>query len=131
MVQQKFENDLKRYFKEIKSLFPVYGEKEKQFLANLMSDIDKFTESNPVSDYMQLISSFGEPKTIVSQYIADADSAYLAKQIKTTKFVRIGVIAIIITSVIAVASVVAVKYMDYVKGQAYYIDREIVEMGEV
>jgi hypothetical protein len=125
MAQQKFENDLKHYFKEIKSLFPVYGEKERQFLANLMSDIEKHIESNPVSDYMQLISSFGEPKVIVSRYIADADSAYLAKQIKTTKLVRIGVVAAIIAIVIVVSSVVVIKYVDYIKGQAYYIDREV------
>jgi hypothetical protein len=130
MVQQKFENDLKRYFKEIKSLFPVYGEREKQFLANLMSDIGKFTGSNPISDYVQLISSFGEPKTIVSQYLAEADSDYLAKQIKTAKFVRIGVIAIIIAAVVVIVSVIAIMYVDFVKGQTQYLDREVTEFIE-
>jgi hypothetical protein len=109
-------------------LFPVYAEKEKQFLASLMSDVDEYIASHPESDYMQLISVFGEPKTIVSQYIADADAACLAKQVKTTKFVRIGVIAIIIAVVIVVTSVIAIMYVDYVKGQAYYIDREVTEV---
>jgi hypothetical protein len=44
---------------------------------------------------------------------------------QTTKFVRIGVMAIIIAAVVAVASVIAFAYVDYIKGQAQYVDREV------
>jgi hypothetical protein len=130
MAQKELENDLKRYFKEIKLLFPVYGKKEKEFLADFISEVDEYIASNPTSDYAQLISLFSEPKTIVSRYIADADSAYLAKQIKTAKFVRIGIVAIIIAAVIVVALVIMINYVDYIKGQASYVDREVTEVIE-
>jgi hypothetical protein len=129
-MQQDPGNDSGRYRKGIKSLFSVYGKKEKLFLANLMSDVDEYIKSNPESDYAQITSVFGEPKTVVSQYIADADSAYLSKQIRATKFVKIGVMAFIIAVVIAVASVTAIQYVDHIKAQGQFIDREVVAIVE-
>jgi uncharacterized membrane protein len=131
MAQKELENDLKHYFKQIKSLFPIYGKKEKEFLNDFMSEAGEYLASNPTSDYAQLVSSLGEPKDVVSQYLANADSEYLAKQIKTTKFVRIGVVAIIIAAVVAVASIVAIWYVSYVNLQESYIGREIIEVGEI
>jgi hypothetical protein len=130
MLQRKLGNDLKHYFKEIKSLFPVYSEREKQFLVGLMSEVDEYIALNPDSDYAQLISVFGEPKTIVSQYIAEADATYLLKRIRTARFIKLGVVVVIIAVVIAAASVITLKYMDYVKAQAHYIDREVTEIIE-
>ena len=121
-------NDLKRYFKEIKSLLPVYSKEEKKFLTNLMRDVDSYIEENPDSDYMQYISQFGEPKDIASRYIADADSNYLLSQIKTSKYIKIGVLIIIIAFVIGVASVITIHYIDFVKAQESYIAREVTEI---
>jgi hypothetical protein len=130
MAQQSLENDLKHYFKEIKSLFPVYGMKEKQFLASLKSDVDEYIASNPASDYAQLISVFDEPKIIVAQYIAEADAEYLSKRIRVARVVRICATIIVIAIIVATVSIISMNYADSIKGQEHYIDREVTEFVE-
>jgi hypothetical protein len=129
-MQQEFENDLKHYFKEIKSLFPAYGKREKQFLADLTSDVNEYIASNPEDGYAGLISAFGEPKTIVSQYIAGVDSEYLAKQIRTARIVKICVAIIAAAVIIAMALIVLFNYLDSLKAQESYIGREIIQIEE-
>ncbi|MDR0519774.1 MAG: hypothetical protein LBG82_06965 [Clostridiales Family XIII bacterium] len=122
------DNGLKHYFKEIKLLFPVYGDEEKKFIAHYKADINEYIISNPDSSYEQIVLTFGEPKTIVSRYMAEADAEYLYKQIRTARFIRIGIVVIVIAVVVAAASIVVIKYADFVKGQAQYIDREVTEI---
>jgi hypothetical protein len=130
MVQQSFENDLKHYFKEIKSLFPVYGGQEKQFLASFMSDVNEYVASNPETDYTQLISVFNEPKIIVSQYIAEADAAYLLKRIKSAMVVKRCVLLVTLLALISAVIFGAVNYKLYIEYQKHYIDREVTEIIE-
>lgn len=127
MAQQSLENDLKHYFKEIKSLFPVYGMKEKQFLASLKSDVDEYIASNPASDYAQLISVFDEPKIIVAQYIAEADAEYLSKRIRMARVVRICATIIVIAVIVAIVSIILIRHANSSKFQEYYINREVTE----
>jgi hypothetical protein len=128
MAQRSLENDLKHYFKEIKSLFPVYGVKEKQFLTSFMSDVYEYIALNPESDYTQLISVFNAPNAIVAQYIADADSAYLSKRIKTAKLARRCILIVILLALVSAVASGIRNYMLYIEGQGHYIEREIVEI---
>jgi hypothetical protein len=130
MTRQSFKIDSKRYFKEIKSLFPVYGKEEKLFLANLMSDAEEYIASNSECDYAQFILEFGEPKTIVSQYIADADSAHLSKQIRTARIVKICA-AIVAAAVICTALInVVIAYVSFIEARDSYIAREVIVINE-
>jgi hypothetical protein len=130
MVRQDARGGLKRYFKEIKSLFPVYGEREKLFLADFMSDVNDYAALHPDSDYEQFTSAFGEPKTVVAQYIADADSTYLTKQIKIARFVKAGIMVFIIAFVIMAAAVITIHYVGYIKAHESYIAREVTTVAE-
>jgi hypothetical protein len=130
MIQQELENDLKHYFKEIKSLFPIYGEREKLFLAGLMSDVNEYIALNHTSDYMQIISVFGEPKKIVSQYIADADVSYLLKRIRIATVVKRCILILLLLALISVTIFGAVNYKQYIEHQQSYIDREITVITE-
>jgi hypothetical protein len=130
MVRQDARGDLKRYFKEIKSLFPVYGEREKLFLADFISDVNDYAALYPESDYTQLIAAFGEPRIIVSQYIANADSAYLTKQIKIAAIVRRCVLIIVALAFITAVMFTVLKYQSYVEMREQYIAREVTVIAE-
>jgi hypothetical protein len=130
MSKQSLENDLKRYLKEVRSLFPVYSVREKRFIAGFMSDVNEYAELNPDSDYEELISIFGEPKTVVSGYIADADTAYLMKRIRTAAVIKLCAVIFIALAFIAVAIFGVRSYMSFIKGQEHYIDREVIEIIE-
>jgi hypothetical protein len=128
MDESSIENDLKRYFKEIKSLLPVYGGEEKKFIAAIKVDVDEYAAVDPDCNYERIVSAFGTPKAAVMQHIADADEEYLLRRIRTAKFVKIGIVAGIVAVVIAVSAVVAIYYVDYMKGQGSYVDREVIEV---
>ena len=130
MDEPNSEHDLKRYFKEIKSLLPVYSKEEKKFLDNLRSDVNSFIEENPDNDYSKFTSYFGEPKDIVSRYIADADSTYLIKRIKNARHIKIGITVSVVTILLAALIFISLIYADIVKGQKSYIDRQVTVITE-
>jgi hypothetical protein len=123
-------NDVKRYFKEIKMLLPAFGDSERMLFSTMMAEVDDYAGSNPDSSYEQIVSVFGEPRRIVSQYIADADPEYLLKQIRTSRRIKAMAIVIIIAVVIVAVAIIGIKYTDYLKGQIQYIDREVTEITD-
>jgi hypothetical protein len=120
----------KRYFKLVKSLFPICGKEEKLFIGSLKTDVDEYIKSNPESDYDKLVVAFGEPKTVMSQYISDTDSDYLEKQIRTATIVKRCVLIIILLAVISSVIFGVINYRLYIEGKQHYIDREITEVVE-
>lgn len=125
MEDSHVTNDLGHYFKAIKSLFPVYGKDEKNFLDQLKANMLSHVESNPDCDYVQLMSLFGEPNAIVAQYLSDADSQYLIKRIKSAKYIRRGIVAAVVIALIAASAVIGLEYKSYLELQDAYVDREV------
>jgi hypothetical protein len=130
MRNSEKNNDLNHYFNDIKTLFPVYGKEEKLFLAGLMSNVHEYLADNPGSGYEHIISAFGEPKTIVSQYITDADESYLLKRIRTAAAMRRCVLIIIVLVLISAIVFAAFKYKSYVEMREQYINREVTTVIE-
>jgi uncharacterized membrane protein len=126
-------NDIRRYFKEIKSLFPTFGKNEKQFMTDFETEVADYSDSLSQSDsptYMQLISHFGEPKEIAADYLHNENSGELMKRVKTAKYVKICVVVIILIAVIAASVTVAFKYKSYLEGKEAYIAKEEIVVGE-
>ncbi|MDR1882330.1 MAG: hypothetical protein LBR26_06055 [Prevotella sp.] len=121
MSGNSIDNDLKHYFKAIKSLFPTYGDHEKDFLSVFMEEVKEYASSVSSLDYAQLVSHFGEPNIIASDYFANADTAYLQKRIKTAKYVKTCVVVVIVLALIGVGVKVGFAYKSYVEGKDAYI----------
>ena len=108
MADYKYEKELKQYFKAIKSLFPVFGQNEKRFISDLKADIEEEISSSNPTDFAQIVSHFGEPKTIVANYFLNAETDF-SKRIKTIKLVRIVSI-----SIIAIALFCTIVFIVYI-----------------
>lgn len=117
----KQERDLKRYIKEIRSLFPTFGNHEKEFLSGLRVEVENYALSYPDSDYLQFISCFGEPSVIISDYFAKADFSYLSKRIRITKYLKICSAAVVILAVVVAGIKIGIDYKGYLDAKEAYL----------
>jgi hypothetical protein len=126
-VQQK---ELKRYFKEIKSLFPVFGKPEKRFFTDFQSEVLSYASSKPELPVAEVVAYFGEPTVIVANYLTETDADVLLKQVKRTKWIRTAVIIIILLALIVSTFCMVLLYRSFIEGRDSYISREVTEIHE-
>lgn len=82
----------KKYYKNIKRLFPVHTKKEKQYLKQLRIEIEEYDKAS----YDELVHLFGEPIEIVKSYYDTINSQYLLNKMNTKKIITILSLSIFI-----------------------------------
>ncbi len=105
--------EYKKYFKTIKKLLPIYGEKEKKFLADLDFTVNEYMSRNPSCTAWDIEQHFSSPQNVVAEYINALDTDYLTKHLKRTHMVRMAFYAVF---VLLLCSFSIHTYLDY---QAY------------
>lgn len=90
----------KKYFKDIKKLFPIHGKREKSFLKELQIQINEYEEDNQDCTYQQLSREFGTPIDVMKSYYDTIDSPYILKRLKFKRVIIITCVAIILCSLI-------------------------------
>lgn len=93
----------KEYVSEIKALFPIKRKPEREYIKKVMVDIENFCEESEVTTKQELYESYGKPNDVVNNYLATADTEYIAKQISTSRFIRIAVAVLLVLATIATA----------------------------
>jgi hypothetical protein len=127
MTTKDLNGDFKRYFKEIKSLFPVFGKAEKRFFSEFRGDVTDYASLHPELSSSEVVAYFGEPTAIVANYLTETDAAVLLQQVKRTKWIKYCVIIIIALAVILSGIRAAFLYRSFIEGRDAYIHREIIE----
>ena len=87
-------NDVKKYLKDCKKVFPFFSKKETIFFARLKTGVLQKYEDDPEITYNELINSFGNPKEILISYLDTCDEGYLISKMKIKNFIRIFFIII-------------------------------------
>lgn len=82
----------KKFYKDVKSLFPIHKTKEKDYLKKIKSQIEE-CESN---SYEELEQIFGTPIDIVKAYYDIIDSEYLLSRMNTKRTVTMICLTILI-----------------------------------
>ena len=125
-------NDLNKYLKTIRSLFPVYGHYEKRFFSDLKNNLTEYAETHPNSSFSDLSQAFGSPASIISEYLSSVDTAYLSKQLSRTKHIRRTCICTIIALIIALAIGYAYTYKAYLEFEKALpaIEETTIEVNE-
>lgn len=93
----------KEYVSEIKALFPIKRKPEREYIKKVMVDIENFCEESEVTTKQELYESYGKPNDVVNNYLATVDTEYIAKQISTSRFIRIAVAVLLVLATIAAA----------------------------
>lgn len=125
-MEKTVNKEIKQYLKEIKNLLPVYGRREKAFVAMIKTSVlETYSESNTVS-YDMLCSEFGKPKDIVINYFAEADDEKFYKRICFSSIVKtaVGCIAAIAVAVAVFESILL--YDSYQKGAVSVFTQEVI-----
>lgn len=79
-------NIVKKYLKECKGYFPVYGKKERLFLCNLKQQVEETTERMPNLDYKELKEKIGTPMEVLQSYYEEVEDR--EKLIKRICFIK-------------------------------------------
>lgn len=123
-------NDLKCYFKEIKTLMPLNGKPEKRFLSDLDLSLKEYTRESPNYDIYEIYEKFGTPLDIVTNYFETINTRRLAKRIRLTQFMRILLILILcIALVFSVyrGIIIYKSYLTVQKQVVTHFDETIIE----
>ena len=92
-VYQKSEEPImtitRKYIRQCRTLFPVYGNSERTFLNRLKVQINEHLDLFPDLSYEELVKQFGTPKEVIMEYYANADDDYLLKKLMYQKIKKI------------------------------------------
>ena len=93
-------NDITKYEKMVRGMFPIYGSYEKRFYSDLKQNIAEFSDDKGEVGFSDLQERFGSPTDIIQDYYENVDPDYLIKQLSPTRYIRF-------TCLIAVLAIVA------------------------
>ena len=104
---------MRKYLKNCKRLFPIYGSYERQFLKKLKNQIVNYMEENKEASYQDIVEQFGTPTEVVISYYDNVDEEALLRKTNLEKHVRVF-LAVLILLVITFLG-----YRSYIIHQAY------------
>ena len=98
MKTLKFQNkETKKYYKKIRSRFPLLGKQEKAFLIYLQEMLQEFETHHPDYKCNDYYDQFGIPETIIAAYYEHIESEFIIDHMKVRKIIkRIGIFLITI-----------------------------------
>lgn len=116
--------DSKKYYKDIKLIFPVRGVMEKELLSSIHGKIDSLEESN--LSYDELCEQIGTPQEIAAEYFASASPDYLVREFRLSRRIR-RILAVLIAVFILLGAIRCYElYCEYRKAMderiIYYIE---------
>lgn len=116
--------DSKKYYKDIKLIFPVRGAMEKELLSSIRSKIDSLEDSN--LSYGELCEQIGTPQEIAAEYFASASPDYLVREFRLSRRIR-RILAVLMAIFILLGAIrcyeLYCRYLDVMDSRAvYYID---------
>ena len=76
--------DSRKYYRDIKKLFPINSKKEKNYLHQIKEQIEEYEDIL----YKELENQFGSPIEIVKSYYETIDSNYLLKKINLKRTIN-------------------------------------------
>ena len=116
----------RKYIRQCRILFPVYGKSERTFLNRLKIQINEHLDLFPNLSYEELVKQFGTPKEVIMEYYANADDDYLLKKIDVSKKVKkfLLFIAILFLGYFFYESYTTYQALDLIKDQQIIYEKE-------
>ena len=116
--------DLRLYFKQIKSLLPLYGKQERRFLENFKEDVEDYIERNQDATIDDVISEFGEATYIAASYIESLESEDLNKRLSLKKMFWYMILAVVMIAFAFAVFEAVLLYKEYLAAQDAHMVRE-------
>ena len=118
----------KQYISQVKLLLPTIGKSEKNYLTTLTSNLEDFCEDTSPQTMDDLYKEFGSPVDTVKSYISTLPTETLIKRIRTSKYIRCLIVALIIMFA-CITSIFAITYYQsfqvFKQETVYFTDTDI------
>ena len=118
----------KQYISQVKLLLPTIGKSEKNYLTTLTSNLEDFCEDTSPQTMDDLYKEFGSPVDTVNSYISTLPTETLIKRIRTSKYIRCLIVALIIMFA-CITSIFAITYYQsfqvFKQEAVYFTDKDI------
>ena len=118
----------KQYISQVKLLLPTFGKSEKNYLTTLTSNLEDFCEDTSPQTMDDLYKEFGSPVDTVNSYISTLPTETLIKRIRTSKYIRCLIVALIIMFA-CITSIFAITYYQsfqvFKQEAVYFTDTDI------
>ena len=123
----------RKYIRQCRTLFPVYGNSERTFLNRLKVQINEHLDLFPDLSYEELVKQFGTPKEVIMEYYANADDDYLLKKIDVSKKLKrfLLFIAILFLSYFFYESYTIYQALNLIKDQQIIYEKEGPERNKI
>lgn len=93
----------KQYISNVKTFFPIIRKNEKKYLNRLSAALEEYCEEKEIVTMDDIYAGFGTPNDIANSYYSSADIQKIIKNIRVSKYVKLGIISVMITSLIALS----------------------------
>lgn len=103
----------KQYISEVKALFPIMGKNEKNYIEKLKNNLEDYCEEFSVASKDELYKNYSTPTQVVNDYFATADTDYLVKKIKFSRFIKLTFVILLAVALISISIYSIVLYNDY------------------
>ena len=118
----------KQYISQVKLLLPTIGKSEKNYQTTLTSNLEDFCEDTSPQTMDDLYKEFGSPVDTVNSYISTLPTETLIKRIRTSKYIRCLIVALIIMFA-CITSIFAITYYQsfqvFKQEAVYFTDTDI------
>lgn len=107
------DNICKAYVSQVKTILPVWGKKEQDFVRKLHDNLCDYCEDNNATAIDELYKGYGTPQEIVFDYISLMEPNEISKRINTAKYIKILIVSLIITALFATSLLGVYTYAEY------------------
>lgn len=112
---------VKKYLKSIKKLFPIYGQKEKQYIKLLQPRLLEYAIEKEKLSYEDLIEEFGTPSHVISEYFSEVDDEYLFRHLRIRGYAKKFLIFVLVVFLTFNGYCYYWAYQDYLNAQDQHI----------
>ena len=123
--------EAKRYWKDVRLFFKVYGKEEKRFMKDLREQIAVYEREHTECSYDALSEEFGEPLEVVAGYMLQVDDGFLCRKLNLHNIWKKILIVLLVLSFMFSAGYVFWGYKGVVDGRKVNTGREYIYYNSV
>ena len=119
----------KQYLSDIKAFFPIIGKAERVYLAKLIQTVEDYCIEEKVTTIEEVYNGFGQPSEVANTYFTSCDTSNLMKRIQLTKWIKRGLITLLLIALIGVSMYGIISYKAYklLEHEQIYLEEEIID----
>lgn len=118
-----------QYLSDVKAFFPIIGNQERKYLTKLAETVEDYCTEEKATTIEELYDGFGHPSEVTNTYLTSVDTSQLIKRIQFTKWIKRGIIALLLIALISVSVYGISTYLAYkmLEQEQIYFDETTID----